>query len=188
LILFTFGSNNIVAEVTTAATGGGVTAFAANDVLKMNQAAGVTNSLANNYVASPPAAALTSGFGQRIFVITYYLDNTASTPRLMQQVSGHTPVPVAESVVYLKFTYDLFNDATNLPAVNCSNPGVASDGCGGASLNLLPNQVTKINIQNMAMDGSQKGNLFGQGKGYQRLSLQTSVCARNLTYVNNYPN
>jgi hypothetical protein len=65
---------------------------------------------------------------------------------------------------------------------------VASDGCGGASLNLLPNQVTKINIQNMAMDGSQKGNLFGQGKGYQRLSLQTSVCARNLTYVNNYPN
>jgi prepilin-type N-terminal cleavage/methylation domain-containing protein len=188
LVLFTFGSSNIVAEVTTAATGGGVTTFAANDVLKMNQAAAVSNSLASSYVASPPAAALRTGFGQRIFVITYYLDNTAPTPRLMQQVSGHTPVPVAEGVVYLKFTYDLFNDATSLPAVNCSNPGAASDGCGGASLNLLPNQVTKINIQNMAMDGSQKGNAFGQGKGYQRLSLQTSVCARNLTYVNNYPN
>jgi prepilin-type N-terminal cleavage/methylation domain-containing protein len=188
LVLFTFGSSNIVAEVTTAATGGGVTTFAANDVLKMNQAAAVSNTLASKYVASPPAAALTSGFGQRIFVITYYLDNTAPTPRLMQQVSGHTPVPVAEGVVYLKFTYDLFNDATGLPAVNCSNPGAASDGCSGASTGLLPNQVTKINIQNMAMDGSQKGNLFGQGKGYQRLSLQTSVCARNLTYVNNYPN
>jgi hypothetical protein len=88
----------------------------------------------------------------------------------------------------LKFTYDLFNDATNLPAVNCSNPGAATDGCAGASAGLLPNQVTKINIVNMAMDGSQKGNAFGLAKGYQRLSLQTSVCARNLTYVNNYPN
>lgn len=188
LVLFTFGSSSIVGEVTTAATGGGVTTFAANDVLKMNQAAAVSNTVASSYVASPPAAALTTGFGQRIFVITYYIDNTASTPRLMQQVSGHTPVPVAESVVYLKFTYDLFNDSTNLPAVSCSNPGASSDGCSGASAGLLPNQVTKINIQNMAMDGSQKGNLFGQGKGYQRLSLQTSVCARNLTYVNNYPN
>ena len=188
LVLFTFGSSSILAEVTTAATGAGVTTFAANDVLKMNQASAVANSLASKYVASPPAAALATGFGQRIFVITYYLDNTAPTPRLMQQVSGHSPVPVAEGVVYLKFTYDLFNDATNLPAVNCSNPGAATDGCAGASAGLLPNQVTKINIVNMAMDGSQKGNAFGLAKGYQRLSLQTSVCARNLTYVNNYPN
>jgi prepilin-type N-terminal cleavage/methylation domain-containing protein len=188
LVWLTFpGPNNIIAEVTTAATGGGLTTFAASDKLKMNQAAGVANSLASMYVASPPAAALTTGFAQRIFVITYYIDNTAATPRLMQQVSGHTPVPVAESVVYLKFTYDV-NVGASLPAVNCSNPGAASDGCGGASTGVQPNQVMKINIQNMAMDGSQKGNLFGQGKGYQRMSLQTSVCPRNLTYVNNYLN
>jgi hypothetical protein len=94
---------------------------------------------------------------------------------------------VAENVANLKLTYDLFNDSTNSPAVSCSNPGASSDGCAGASTGLLPNQITKINIQNMAMDGTIKGTQFGQGKGYQRLILQTSVAARNLTYINNYP-
>jgi len=28
----------------------------------------------------------------------------------------------------------------------------------------------------------------GHQSGYQRLDLQTSVAARNLTYTNNYPN
>jgi hypothetical protein len=186
LVLFTFGSTNIVAEVTTAATSGGVATFAANDALKMNQASGVPNSLASMYVA-PPGAAVT-GYATRIFVISYYLDNSSTPPRLMQQVSGHTPVPVAENVVYLKFTYDLFSDATDSPAVACSNPGAASDGCSGASTGLLPNQITKINIQNMAINSTVNGSQFGQGNGYQRLDLQTSVCARNLTYVNNYQN
>jgi len=40
----------------------------------------------------------------------------------------------------------------------------------------------------MAMDSTLNGSLLGQGGGYQRLDLQTSVSARNLTYVNNYPN
>jgi hypothetical protein len=108
---------------------------------------------------------------------------------MMQQVSGHTPIPVAENVVYLKFTYDLFNDATGSPAVACSSPGAASDGCNGASTGLLPNQVTKINIANMAMDSTLPGVGYGGGSGgsYQRLDLQTSVSARNLTYTNNYP-
>jgi prepilin-type N-terminal cleavage/methylation domain-containing protein len=186
LVLFTFGSNNIVAEVTTAATAAGVVAFAATDVLKMNQASTVANSLASKYVAP---AGTTQGYATRILVITYYIDTTtaAPTPILMQQVSGHTPVPVAENVANLKLTYDLFNDSTNSPAVNCSNPGASSDGCAGASTGLLPNQITKINIQNMAMDGTIKGTQFGQGKGYQRLILQTSVSVRNLTYINNYP-
>jgi len=86
-------------------------------------------------------------------------------------------------------TYDLFNDATNTPAVGCENPGASGDVCvSGSSSGLIPNQITKINVQNMAMDSSMNGTQFGQGNGYQRLDLQTSVCARNLTYVNNYPN
>ncbi|MGA2353034.1 MAG: prepilin-type N-terminal cleavage/methylation domain-containing protein [Terriglobales bacterium] len=185
LVLFTFGLNNVVGEVTTAPTGTGLTSFVANDVLKMNQGAAVANSLASMYVA--PSNSVT-GYATRLFVITYYIDNSTSTPRLMQQVDGHTPVPVAENVVYMKFTYDLFNDATNLPAVGCTNPGAASDGCSGASAGLLPNQITKINIQNMAMNSTLLGSQFGQGNGYQRMDLQTAVCARNLTYVNNYPN
>jgi prepilin-type N-terminal cleavage/methylation domain-containing protein len=186
LVLFSFGSSNIVAEVTTAPTALGVATFVTGDVLKMNQASTVANSLASMYAA--PSGSVT-GYASRIFVITYYIDNyTSTTPRLMQQVNGHVPVPVAENVVYAKFTYDLFNDTTDLPAVACSNPGAASDGCSGASTGMLPNQITKINIQNMAMDSTLMGSQFGQGNGYQRMDLQTSVCARNLTYVNNYPN
>jgi len=184
LVLFTFGSSSVVAEVTTAATSLGVATFAPSDALNMNQAAAVSNSLASLYSARTPA----TGYATRIMVITYYIDNTLNPPRLMRQVSGHTPVPVAENVVYLKFTYDLFNDATSSPAVACSNPGGSTDGCSGASAGLLPNQITKINIQNMAIDSTLLGSQFGSGNGYQRMDLQTSVCARNLTYVNNYPN
>jgi hypothetical protein len=168
-----------VAEVTTGATSGGVVTFAANDVMKLNQASTVSNSLANKYSATP-----VTGFGQRLLLISYYIENSPTPPRLMQQVSGHTPIPVAENVVYLKLTYDLFNTSTNLPAVACNNPGAATDGCSGASTGLLPNQVTKINIQNMAMDST----LMGAQGGYQRMDLVTSVSARNLTYTNSYPN
>jgi prepilin-type N-terminal cleavage/methylation domain-containing protein len=184
LVLFNFSGTNIVAEVTTAATSGGVATFAAADVLKFNQASTVTYSLAHTYSAATPVA----GYASRLLVTSYYIDNSPSPPRLMRQVSGHTPQPVADNVVYLKFTYDLFNTSTNSPAVNCSNPGASSDGCSGASTGLLPNEITKINIQNMAMDSTINSSFFGTANGYQRLDLQTSVCARNLTYVNNYQN
>ncbi len=199
LILFTFGTTNVVAEVTgvsgTTAAGTVPAAgtsytitFAANDALNMNQ----TNT-ANYSLAYQHTNGTLTGYGTRILVITDYIDNTLNPPRLMRQVSGHTPSPVAENVVYLKFTYDLFNESTYTPAIACSNPGAATDGClvAGASTGLLPNQITKINIQNMAIDSALQGpqvGTGGTGSGYQRMDLQTSVSARNLTYVNNYPN
>jgi prepilin-type N-terminal cleavage/methylation domain-containing protein len=185
LVLFNFNGTNIVAEVTTNAGTSSAT-FAASDVLKFNQGSTVPNSLAHTYSSTTPV----TGYGSRLDVVSYYIDNSPTPPRLMRQVSGHTPQPVAENVVYMKFTYDLFNDATNSPAVNCSNPGASSDGCStsGASSGLLPNQITKINIQNMAMDSTINSAMFGYANGYQRMDLQTSVCARNLTYVNNYQN
>jgi prepilin-type N-terminal cleavage/methylation domain-containing protein len=178
LVLFTFGAANVVAEVTANAAGSAVT-FAANDALNLNQSAGVSNSLAH-------VAAGTTGYGTRLRLVSYYIDNSPTPPRLMQQVSGHTPIPVAENIVYLQFTYDLFNDTTNKPAVGCYNPGANPDGCALASANLLPNQITKINIANMAIDSTVMGTQYGPS-GYQRMDLQTSVSARNLTYTNNYP-
>jgi hypothetical protein len=104
----------------------------------------------------------------------------------MRQVSGHTPTPVAENVVYMKFTYDLYNDGSTppAPAVGCQNPGSATDVCiAGSSSGLLPIQITKINIAHMAMRGTVKNG----NSGYQGLDLETSVSARDLTYNNNYP-
>ena len=181
LVWFTFGTSNVVAEVTTAATSGGVVVFASGDKLKMNQASSAARSLASKTTG-------TTGTAERILVITYYLDSSVTPTRLMRQVSGHTPMPVAENVVYLNFTYDLFNTTTTTAAVGCPNPGAITPACAnGSSSGLFPNQITKINIMHMDMNSSVNGSGFAQ-KGYSRMDLQTSVSARNLTYVNNYSN
>lgn len=181
LVWFTFGTSNVVAEVTTAATSGGVVVFASGDKLEMNQASSAARSLASQTTG-------TTGTAERILVITYYLDSSVTPTRLMRQVSGHTPMPVAENVVYLNFTYDLFNTTTTTAAVGCPNPGAITPACAnGSSSGLFPNQITKINIMHMDMDSSVNGSGFAQ-KGYSRMDLQTSVSARNLTYVNNYSN
>jgi len=141
--------------------------FANSDALKLNQTnapKGLNNMALGAQDTSP----------SRLLVITYYLDNIASPPRLMRQVSGHTPMPVADGIEYMKFSYDLYDSLNKVPQV--------SQNDGGAALGLLPNQITKINILHMAMDSTLKGV-----KGYQGLDLETSVCARNLTFVNKYP-
>jgi prepilin-type N-terminal cleavage/methylation domain-containing protein len=176
LVLFTFGSTQVVAEVYGSVSATTIT-FGTSDPLKMNQPAADPKSLAYQFTNGT-----VTGFATRLLAITYYTDNTVSPARLMRQVSGHTPMPVAENIVYMKFTYDLFNANTNAPAIGCSNPGAATDGCAGASTGLFPNQITKINVQHMAMDSTLHGTT-----GYQGLDLETSVSARNLTYANKYP-
>jgi hypothetical protein len=184
LILFTFGSTQIVAEVTNVSSD--TVTFASGDILKMNQATTAPNSLAYTYTKSGSV----TGTGQRILVITYYLDTTVTPSRMMRQISGHSPMPVAENIVYLNFTYDLFNTTTNTPALSQCSPGAASTAvsCNPSpgSVGMLPNQITKINIAHMDIDSTVKSGMYG-GNGYQRMDLQTSVSARNLTYVNNYP-
>src|SRR5258706_427826 len=165
LVLFSF-SPNVVAEVT--AVNNNVITFATGDVLNMNSTTAASGNLAH---------ASGAGTGTRILVITYYVDNMINPPRLMRQVSGHTPMPVAENLAYLQFSYDLFDDATNTPSPN------QADGGAGLTPPLLPNQITKINIKHMAMDSTLKG---ARGS-YQGLDLETSVSARNLTYSNGYP-
>jgi len=185
----------VTGAITTSTDGNGNTTyivpFANSDALKMNQTAagGGLNSAPLNAAGSASSAPCGGSGPCRLSVITYYIDNTIAPPRLMRQISGHTPMPVAENVVYMKFTYDLFNDSTLTFAVGCQNPGITGDVCtSGSSTGLLPNQITKINIQNMAMDSTQMGSMFGLAKGDQSFDLQTSVSARDLTYTNQYGN
>ncbi len=177
-----FPSLNMVGEVTAGTITVGANAvgatytvpFANGDALNMNQTAagGGLNTAALNASGTSPV---------RLLVITYYIDNTVSPARLMRQISGHSPMPVSDGIVYMKFSYDLYNDATNLPAVNQPNPG-SGDANDTASDGLNPTAITKINILHMAMDSTLHG-----AKGYQGLDLETSVSARDLTYSNNYP-
>jgi prepilin-type N-terminal cleavage/methylation domain-containing protein len=199
LVLMTLGGTPLVVEVTGAVAVGTDThgnptytvPFANNDALKMNQTAAGKglNTVATGVAGTSTPAPCGQPGPCRVLVITYYIDNTITPPRLMRQVSGHTPMPVAENVAYLKFSYDMFNDSTSTPAVSCPSPGASTPACNsGSSVGLLPNQITKINILNFAIDSTLMGSQYGLTSGYQRLDLQTSVCARNLTYVNDFPN
>jgi len=141
--------------------------FAAGDPLRMNQPAAAAGSLGTVPVNS-------TGSANRINVITYYLDNTIVPPRLMRQISGHSPIPVAENVSFMQFTYDLYNFSTGAIVTERAD--------GGAGLGLTPNQITKINIKHLSLASSVQGTA-----GYQGLDLQTSVSARDLTFKNDYP-
>lgn len=162
-------SSSVIGEVTNVAKTGANTynvTFASGDPLRMNQPTAAAGSI-GNIVGS-------IGSGTRINVITYYIDKTISPPRLMRQVSGHSPVPLAENVAFLQFSYDLYN--FNTGAILTNQPD------GGASQNMTPNQITKINILHMSIASTLHGT-----RGYQGLDLQTSVSARDLTFKNDYP-
>src|ERR1700686_14349 len=148
---------SVVGEVPNGAAAGANTynvSFGTGDALHMNQT-GTTAGAIGNVVGW-------TGSANRILVITYYIDNTLNPPRLMRQVSGHNPMPVAENVVFLQFSYDLYDSA--------SGSALPNQADGGASQGLTPSQITKINIRHMAMNSALKGI-----KGYQGLDLQTSV-------------
>jgi len=162
------GNNlTVVGEVTKVANTSAITwdvEFAAGDPLKMNQPAAAAGNLTTMVGGA--------GSADRINVISYYIDNSIVPPRLMRQTSGHTPIPLAENVAYLAFSYDLYDTAAG---------AVINQDDGGKSKNLTPNQITKINIKHMSVASTLKGT------GYQGLDLQTSVSARDLTYKDDYP-
>lgn len=154
--------------------GGGVyrVTFAGGDPLALNQTA-ATNGL-SWFVPTGQANVLATA--TRILVISYYIDNTtiAGTPRLLRQVSGHRPVPVAENVLWLSFNYNLFDGASSY---------VYADG--GLSAGLSPNQITSVNIAHFAMRS--QGRAMSTAQGYQGLDLQTTISGRNLVFTNSYP-
>jgi len=184
LVLMTLNGIQVVGEVTAGTITTGTNAvgttyivpFANSDVLNMNQTGtGATAGL------NGAALHATGANPVRLLVITYYIDKTVTPARLMRQISGHTPMPVADGIAYMKFSYDLYNDNTNLPAVNQPNPG-SGDANDSASNGLNPTDITKINILHMAMNSALHG-----ASGYQGLDLETSVSARDLTYSSKYP-
>jgi len=131
--------------------------------------------------APPPTTTAT-----RILITTYYLwmlpdplGVGAGTPTLMRQINGQTPVPVAENVVNLQFTYDTYDANGNL---------LNALGDGGYSLGTSFNLIRKINLVHLTIHSQLAG--AGSGleitKGFQGFDTQTSISARNLSYQNRY--
>jgi prepilin-type N-terminal cleavage/methylation domain-containing protein len=139
--------------------------FNAGDPGHINQPAAGNGSLAQQVNNSFSAV--------RLLLITYYLDISPMdgvTPRLMRIQNGRAPVPVAENVSCLKFSYDVDNggvinaDQTSMPA------------------GVTPNMINKVNIRHLAIRSQLQGT-----PGYQGLDLQTSFSVRNLTMGQEYP-
>ena len=181
LVLFTAnaGSAYAVAEVTAplaAGAGPYTVAFSNADSLLFNQNAATSNDLKQIATAAGiagPAAGVTA---TRIWAVTYYLDNTTNpgTPTLMRLVNARVPVPVAENVAFLQFTYDTYDSSGNL---------LNATGDGGMSLTppVSPSLIRTINLAHLTIRSQLPGQV-----GYQSMDMQTSISARNMSYSNRY--
>lgn len=142
--------------------------FADLDALRMNQ-----NGAASNNIKAITGANCGTTSANRLFAVTYYLTVPANgqRPRLMRQVNGLSPVPVADDIINLQFAYDVYNSNNAALDANQANPVGAGD-----SLNL----IQKINVVVMGQSITNFGNKS------QNMYLATSVSARNMAFRNRY--
>ncbi len=164
LIMISNSVGNAVGEV-TGVTAGGIS-FANLDPLNINQSGAATNNIKSIVGGSSTVA-------YRLFAVTYYLTVPAAghTPRLMRQVNGLSPVPVADDIINLQFAFDTYNSTTAALDANQANPlGVGES----------PNNVQKVNMVVMGQ------SIINNGNKSQNMYLATSVSARNMAFRNRY--
>jgi len=179
LVLFTntVGGNTAMAvgEVTANVTGANspYTALFANaDALLFNQTAA-------NAGGMKQIAGGANTTAVRIFVVTYYLDVLPDptgvgpgSPRLMRQVNGQPPSPVAENIADLQITYDTYDNAGNL---------LVDQADAGAAVGVLPNMIRKVNLKHLTARSAMHGT-----KGFQSMDVETSISARNMSFKDRY--
>jgi hypothetical protein len=140
--------------------------FADRDPLNINQ-----NGAASNNIKAISTGANTTAY--RLFAVTYYLTvpPNGQTPRLMRQVNGLNPMPVADDIINLQFAFDCYNSTTSALDANQANPLGAGES---------PNLIQKINIVVMGQ------SMLNHGNKSQNMYLATSVSARNMAFRNTY--
>jgi hypothetical protein len=164
LIWLSNSAGNAVGEV-TGFNANSIT-FADLDPLRFNQ----SGAAANNIKALAAGGTMVA---YRLFAVTYYLTVPVNgqLPRLMRQVNGLAPVPVADNIVNIQFAYDVYNSTNNALDSNQADPiGVGES----------PNLVQKVNISVMGE------SLVSGAKKSQSMALATSVSARNMAFRNRY--
>jgi hypothetical protein len=167
-----------IGEITGINAGGTQVSFATLDPLNLNQTApnGSLWYIAQKVCGAANNCPLITNSGMtatRVYAVTYFLQvpATAGTlPRLMRQVNGQTPVPVADNIIGLHFTYDMCNGSN----ANCA--GVQDPIAAG----YVPSQVDKVNITVIGQ------SLINYGNKSQSEALTSSVSTRSLTFKNIY--
>lgn len=166
-----------VGEITTAppTMGNGGIQMNAGDPLKFNQATGVNDLSA---VAAADGGAGAQMTVCRLAVVTYFLQvppagGTVQTPRLMRQVNGLSPVPVADDIINLQVAYDLVDSNTGFLAASITDPIGAGQ---------LPSLIQKVDLWVMGE------SLLSHGNKSQNMYLATAVAARDMSFCNSYSN
>lgn len=115
----------------------------------------------------------------RLTMITYFIQPfvgpNGPDARIMRQVGAHTPVPIAEHIEDLKFTYDVVDPITNALTANSLNAVI------GVPPVSQPNQIRKVNISVTAKGVRREAN-----GDFLRINLTTSIGPRNLSFRDRY--
>jgi len=201
VILLSSTNGTVAGEITQDVGADGKMYFANNDPLKINQS-GVASGNIKNFlsgeikpnqagcvpVAPNPPLPCPNFTATRISVTTYYVDiprgadgilytSDDGPPRLMKQINGQLPMPVAENIIGLRLTYDVVD----------SNGNVTANLVDGGINNVppvSPNQIRKVNLTMSARTPMR--NASGLISGYQTMSLATSVGARGMSFRDRY--
>jgi type II secretory pathway pseudopilin PulG len=178
-LIMLYNANGSAVGVITSLPGANKVNFAASDPLHINQPAAAHGNIASILGGGggggvPPTSAA------RLSVVTYFLDvspgpdtvlGTADDgpPRLMRQVNAQPPIPIAENIENVQFSYDIFDESTSSSTTNLNDA------------NALPNQIRKVNIVVAA-----RTDVFGRTQRLHHTSLATSVSPRNLSFRDRY--
>jgi hypothetical protein len=176
MLMLSNNSGTAVVEVTKVvgtAGGGGTVTFANGDSLALNQTGAASGNVGISLAGGGAVQA------NRLLAVTYFIEVPATagqTPRLMRQVNGQTPVPVADNIIGLNFTYDACDSVNDGSGIACA--GLA-DPIGNTP-SFSPNSIHKVNIQMMGQA------VLATGNKSRSMALVTSVSTRNLSYTNRY--
>jgi type II secretory pathway pseudopilin PulG len=176
LVMF---SNTLgTAVLTVTAVAGNALTFASGDGFGLNgrnDASGTIYQLETGGSACgggnacfPPTTA------SRIWMVSYFLDNTSSPPfvRLVRQLNLYAPTPVGETLENLQFTYnfvDGVSNPSNQPAIPAGNS---------------ESQIRSVNVYM----GARSSYMIHRGAQmlYARNNLVTQVSLRSMAYYNKY--
>ena len=165
LIMFSNVQGNALEMVTSVA--GQQLNFAVGDPFALNQRndpSGTMAQIQNPPGTYPPTTAT------RVIMVTYFVDNTGTAPRLMREVNFNAPQAVAEGIEDLQASYDFIDGAGN-PTDQKSVPGGDS-----------ANQIQDVNLF-LAARSLQK---FSWDRKYFHNNLITRVSLRGNSFFNRY--
>jgi prepilin-type N-terminal cleavage/methylation domain-containing protein len=193
LLMVSNSNGEAVGEVTSVTATSVV--LGGGDTMNMNQAFGTTGSVPNalgfgsgtGTYGATTGTVLPATTVYRVYVASYYAQtdplaqaagSTASPTRLYRVINGdsnnNAPVPVAEQISNLTFTYNLFNSV-----------------CGGGLLtnqeSLTTAQIGLIKTVNAYVTAASTLNAATlTGQKIQQIPLSTSVSPRNLSFYDSY--